>query len=89
MPVGPSQLVAEFTVHPFVEGRMEPHVKAGVDAARASGLAVEVGPFGTGLAGAREDVVRALMEVIDAALDAGARAVHIKLEVNETATGDA
>lgn len=89
MPVNPREVVAEFTIHPFVEGGLEPHVKAGIDEARASGLVVEVGPFGTGLAGSRADVVPALMRVIDAALDAGAKAVQVKLEINETATGDA
>ncbi|HET6950328.1 MAG TPA: hypothetical protein VFI47_08135 [Acidimicrobiales bacterium] len=40
-------LVVEFTIEPFVEGEPGPHVRAAVDAARASGLAVDFGPFGT------------------------------------------
>jgi uncharacterized protein YqgV (UPF0045/DUF77 family) len=79
MPQGPSEVVAEFTIQPFVEGRMEPHVEAGVDAARASGLAIEVGPFGTGLAGSRAEVLAALAEVMDAAIEAGAHSISVKL----------
>ena len=80
-PAGPAEVVAEFTIQPFVEGRMEPHVAAGVEAARASGLAVEVGPFGTGLAGPRAEVLDVLVDVVNAAIDAGARGVQVKLEV--------
>lgn len=83
MPVAPAELTAEFTIHPFTEGRMEPHVKAGVEAAEATGLAVEVGPFGTGLSGARPEVLDALMKVMDAAIEAGARSIQIKVEAPE------
>jgi uncharacterized protein YqgV (UPF0045/DUF77 family) len=80
VPVPPAELTAEFTIHPFTEGRIEPHVRAGIDAAEASGLAVEVGPLGTGLSGERSAVLDALRAVVDAAVDAGAQSVHIKLE---------
>jgi uncharacterized protein YqgV (UPF0045/DUF77 family) len=80
MPAPPSEVTAEFTIHPFTEGRIEPHVSAGIEAARASGLAVEVGPFGTGLAGPRRDVLDTLRKVIDAAIEAGARTIQVKLE---------
>jgi uncharacterized protein YqgV (UPF0045/DUF77 family) len=83
MPVGPAEVTAEFTIHPFTEGHMEPHVKAGVDAARATGLAVEVGPLGTGLSGNRQQVIDALGDVMQASIDAGARSIHIKLEIPE------
>lgn len=81
MPAPPAEVVAEFTIQPFLEGRMEPHVEAGVNAARASGLAVEVGPFGTGLAGPREEVLDALRAVVEAAMDAGAHSIQVKLEM--------
>jgi uncharacterized protein YqgV (UPF0045/DUF77 family) len=81
MPAPPAEVVAEFTIQPFVEGKMEPHVAAGVEAARASGLAIEVGPFGTGLAGPRVDVLEALARVVNAAIDAGAHGVQVKIEV--------
>jgi uncharacterized protein YqgV (UPF0045/DUF77 family) len=85
MPVAPAEVTAEFTIHPFTEGRMEPHVRAGVDAAQASGLAVEVGPFGTGLSGGRAEVLDALMKVMDAAIEAGARSIQIKVGAAEAA----
>jgi uncharacterized protein YqgV (UPF0045/DUF77 family) len=81
VPAPPAEVVAEFTIQPFVEGRMEPHVAAGVDEARASGLAVEVGPFGTGLAGPRAEVLETLRRVMDAAIAAGARGIQVKIEV--------
>jgi uncharacterized protein YqgV (UPF0045/DUF77 family) len=83
MPVPPAEVTAEFTILPFTEGHMEPHVKAGVDAAHASGLAVEVGPLGTGLSGARAEVLDALVKVMDAAIGAGARTIQIKVEAPE------
>ena len=83
MPVPPAEVTAEFTIHPFTEGGMEPHVSAGVEAAQASGLAVDVGPLGTGLSGSRAEVLGALVEVMDAAIEAGARSIHVKVEVPE------
>jgi len=38
-------LTVEFTVEPFVDGEPGPHVQAAVDAAEASGLTTEFGPF--------------------------------------------
>ena len=38
----------EFTVEPFVEGQPGPHVTSAVSAARALGVEVEFGPFGSG-----------------------------------------
>jgi uncharacterized protein YqgV (UPF0045/DUF77 family) len=49
--------------------------------ARDSGLAIEVGPFGTGLAGPRREVLDALRRVVEAAIDAGAHNIRVKLEV--------
>jgi uncharacterized protein YqgV (UPF0045/DUF77 family) len=80
MPAPPAEVTAEFTIHPFTEGHIEPHVSAGIEAARASGLAVEVGPFGTGLAGPRREVLATLTKVMDAAIEAGARTIQVKLE---------
>jgi uncharacterized protein YqgV (UPF0045/DUF77 family) len=85
MPVGPSQITAEVTIHPLAEGTLEPHVRAGVDAARASGIAVELGPSATGLAGDLRQVIEALEAVITAAIDAGASSVDIKVEASDVA----
>jgi uncharacterized protein YqgV (UPF0045/DUF77 family) len=81
MPAPPAEVTAEFTIHPSSEERMQPHVAAGVDAARASGLAIEVGPTRTGLAGPRAEVLEGLRKVMDAAIEAGARSIEIKVEV--------
>ncbi len=83
MPVAPAEVTAEFTIRPTAEEEMEAHVKAGVDAARASGLAVEVGPQRTGLSGSKADVLDALARVMDAAIEAGARSIEIKVEAPE------
>lgn len=80
-PVSPAEVVAQFTIQPFVPGHMQPHVRAGVDAARASGLAVEVGPFETGLAGARAEVLDTLRSVVEAAIEAGAHGFEVTLQV--------
>jgi uncharacterized protein YqgV (UPF0045/DUF77 family) len=86
MPVHRAELVAEFTIHPFVEGSMEPHVRAGVEAARASGLALDVGPLGTALAGSRDEVLAALSDVLRSAIDAGASAIQVKVDVQTRMT---
>jgi hypothetical protein len=39
MPVSRAELIAEFAIHPFVEGGKEPHVEAGATGARESRLA--------------------------------------------------
>ena len=81
MPAPPAEVVAEFTIHPVQEGGTAPHVEAGLREARDSGLAVEVGPRGTGLAGPRPDVLDALRRVVEAAIAAGAQSIDIKLEM--------
>jgi len=40
-------VLLEFTVEPFQEGNLGPHVRAAVDAAEAFGLSVDIGPFGS------------------------------------------
>jgi uncharacterized protein YqgV (UPF0045/DUF77 family) len=69
----------EFTIEPFVEGRPGPHVTAAIDAARAQGGEVDVGPFGSSCSvdlAAVGDLVRA---VTDAAFDNGA--THVSVHV--------
>ena len=55
------------------------------EAAGESGLAREAGPETTVLAGGRDEVLQATMKVIEAALDAGAKAVEIKVEAEADA----
>ena len=81
MPAPPAEVVAEFTIHPVDEDGSAPHVEAGLKEARDSGLAVEAGPHGTGLAGPRDEVLDALRRVVEAAIDAGAESFEIKLEM--------
>lgn len=71
---------AEFTVEPFVDGQMGPHVQAAIEAAEASAASVEVGPFGTALTGTPGDVLDAVDRVVRAAMDAGA--VRVTLQVS-------
>jgi uncharacterized protein YqgV (UPF0045/DUF77 family) len=81
VPVPPSELNAQFTIHPADEG-MAGHVRAGVDAARASGLALEIGPSETALSGAKTEVLDALRAVLDASIEAGAQSIEVKLETS-------
>ncbi|CAN5586776.1 hypothetical protein BH24ACT21_BH24ACT21_01920 [soil metagenome] len=60
-------------------------IKAAKKAAGASGLAREAGPETVMLAGSREEVLQAMMKVVDAALVAGAEAVEVKVEAEADA----
>ena len=55
-------------------------VEAAKRVASDSGLAREAGPETTVLAGGREEVLDAVRRVVEAALDAGAHAVEVKVE---------
>ena len=55
-------------------------IEAVKQAASDSGLAHEAGPETTMLAGGRREVLEASLTVIEAALDAGAQAVQMKVE---------
>ncbi len=75
----------EFTVEPFVEGRPGPHVAAAIDAARASGADVDVGPFGSSCEVAAADVGTLVGSITDAAIGHGA--THVTVHVaRETPT---
>ena len=77
-----AQLSAELEVVTSPEAERSPRdqVQAAKTAASESGLAHEAGPETTVLAGRREEVLHATMQVIEAALDAGAHAVNVKVE---------
>lgn len=83
MPVPPAELIAQFTVETSPEGEKSPQaqIEAGRAAAGASGFAQETGPESTSLSGPRSEVLKTLSSVIEASLDAGAKAVHLKVEV--------
>ena len=74
-------LTVEFTVEPFVDGEPGPHVQAAVDAAEASGLTTEFGPFGTTMTGDDDTAVLAAIDgVVRAALSAGATRLAVQIE---------
>jgi uncharacterized protein YqgV (UPF0045/DUF77 family) len=72
-------LTVEFTVEPFVAGDPGPHVQAAIEAARRSGLTVDVGPFGTSVSGDDARVLDAIDAVVRAAVAAGATRVSLQL----------
>ena len=77
------RLSVEFTIEPFVEGAPGPHVTAGIDAVRTTGVDVEVGPFGTTATGESDAVLAAVTALCRDATEAGARRVSLQLEVLE------
>ena len=82
-----AELTAELEVvtSPEAEKSPQEQVETAKEAASGSGLAREAGPKTTVLAGGRQEVLQATMRVIEAALEAGAHAVQVKVE----AEGDA
>jgi uncharacterized protein YqgV (UPF0045/DUF77 family) len=77
-------LTVEFTIEPFVAGRPGPHVRAAIDAAERSGLAVDVGPFGTSVSGDDPAVLDAVDAIVRAAVTAGATRVSLQLARHST-----
>ena len=77
-----AELTAELTVVPTSEAESPPReqVEAATRVAGESGLAREAGPEITALAGGRREVLEASLKVIEAALDAGAHAVEVRVE---------
>lgn len=83
-----AELNVEFKIVASERAEMTPReqVEAGLSAARESGLAMhEAGPETTALAGGRSEVLEAVMKVIEASLDSGARIVEVKVEAQEEA----
>jgi uncharacterized protein YqgV (UPF0045/DUF77 family) len=70
----------EFTVEPFVEGQPGPHVTSAVSAARALGVEVEFGPFGSGCDANAEQSPDLIAAIIRAAFDNGA--THVNVDVS-------
>ena len=77
-------LHAEFTVEPFVPGKIGVHVSSAIDAARAGGARVEVGPFATSV---RADEPATVLSAVDAALRAaianGATSFSLRVDVDD------
>jgi uncharacterized protein YqgV (UPF0045/DUF77 family) len=73
---------AELKIVPSDRAEKPPReqIRAAKEAASESGLAHEAGPETMMLAGDRDEVLASTMKVIEAALDAGARSVEVKVE---------
>ncbi|MGH9296965.1 MAG: thiamine-binding protein [Acidimicrobiales bacterium] len=78
-------LELEFTVEPFEPGAPGLHVRAAEEAARSIGAKLAIGPFGTSLAGEREQVLDVVAGVVRAAIDAGATRVTLQVSKTEDA----
>jgi uncharacterized protein YqgV (UPF0045/DUF77 family) len=76
-----AQVRIEFTVEPFVEGEPGPHVLSAIAAVEDEGLAVDVGPFSSQATGPSEQAMRAVAELLRAALANGASRVSLQVEV--------
>ena len=77
-----AELTVELKVIPSSAAEIPPReqVAAATSAASDSGLAREAGPGVTALAGGRREVLEASLKVMEAALDAGAHAVEVRVE---------
>ena len=73
-------LIADFTVEPFVPGAPGPHVTAAINAARAAGASLVVGPFGNEITASDDNtVLAAVANALAAGLAAGATRVAIEV----------
>ena len=75
------RLSVEFTIEPFVEGNPGAHVIAGIEAARAAGASVEMGPFGTTAVGDRDTMLNVVDSLCRQATAAGAERISLQLSV--------
>lgn len=78
-----AELTAELKV--LVSGGENGSVEAAKTAAGETGLAHEAGPETMVLAGGRREVLDAVTRVVEAALDAGAGGVELKVEAEAEA----
>ena len=82
MPVPPAELTARFTIEGPDAARA-----AVLEAVRPSGLARDAGPGELVLAGARGAVLPALGDALEAALNAGAHGLEVRLEAPTESRG--
>ena len=83
-----AEIVAELKIIPSPRAEQPPRaqVEAGLHAVGETGLAAhEAGPDSTVLSGGREEVLEAVRRVTEAALDAGAKTVEVRVEAQEEA----
>jgi len=70
-------VLLEFTVEPFQEGSLGPHVRAAVDAAESFGVSVDIGPFGSSCVVAQAQAAAVAGAIVAAAFGNGAS--HVSL----------
>jgi 8-oxo-dGTP pyrophosphatase MutT (NUDIX family)/uncharacterized protein YqgV (UPF0045/DUF77 family) len=70
----------EFTIEPFVEAQPGPHVTEPVEALRALGVEVDIGPFGSGCEVSTDNVANVVATVVRVAIEHGA--THVNIDVN-------
>ncbi|MET8700650.1 thiamine-binding protein [Kitasatospora sp. NPDC004723] len=75
------RLMVEFTTEPFELDTFPPHAVAARQAVDEAGLAVSVGPFGTGAEGGAEQVLAAVTALLRESLDAGATRISLQVSV--------
>jgi len=71
---------AEFMIEPFVEGSLGPPVIAGIEAVTDQGFDPRVEAFGTTIEGDADPIIRALANMLNAAMAAGATRVTVQVE---------
>ncbi len=76
----------EFTIEPFIEGRLGAHVTDAIAAVEQRGHRVEIGPFGSSCDVPVGDVGAVVSALTSAALASGAS--HVALNVAADATGE-
>jgi uncharacterized protein YqgV (UPF0045/DUF77 family) len=70
---------AEFTTEPFVVGSIPEHAKAAEAEAKRHGLTTDFGPFGTSASGERNSVMKAIPDILNAAIEAGAKRITLQI----------
>jgi uncharacterized protein YqgV (UPF0045/DUF77 family) len=79
----------EFTVEPFTEGVLGPHVAAALDVLRRIGYEPDIGPFGTAVEGEAADLWPAISASSVSAFAAGATGLSISARVARVEPADA
>ncbi|WP_327684252.1 thiamine-binding protein [Kitasatospora sp. NBC_00458] len=73
--------MVEFTTEPFELDTFPEHAAAARRAVDETGLAVTVGPFGTGAEGGADQVLAAVTRLLRESLDAGATRISVQVSV--------
>jgi uncharacterized protein YqgV (UPF0045/DUF77 family) len=73
------QVRVDFTVEPFQEGVLGPHVQAALAQLRARGLTPDAGPFGSSVTGSYSSILPALEPALTAALANGATTIALSV----------